>query len=276
MLAHERFCLSAGGLLDCVRVGPIGSRLLPNPPPTNMNLKLISCLAASAALSAGSAFGAVSVSLTAATATTAWPTIQAGDSGGGALVLSRIASSGSGVSESLTTSSSATFAQSFQGNGEVLQGFGFLGNGTNASPVSYTVRLIDYGTTNVIDTDAEFATGTPIVTASFSLGTSAVSQIYFDFSGTDAVTLVGGRSYGMTIADPAGGSEFFVRLGGGDSTYAFGTAAKNNPFSTTAFGGLRDANFALYTAVAVPEPSSFAAVCGVVAGATIFLRRRRR
>lgn len=246
-----------------------------------MNRKIVSILAASSAFCAVNAYAAVSVSFVDTAATSAW----ASSFGGGDLAFSLSATApGNAVAMTIDTGNYIRFAQSFRGNGQVLQGWGFYGNGNNGSPVDYTISLIDYGTAGPIDTAAEFSPGTPapvLFTDTFSLASLTARQIYFDFTSGSNFTLQSDRYYAMAITASAG-QAFMVRLSGGDSTYANGTGAVGtaslflNPDAFAGAGALRDTVFALYTgAAAVPEPSSFAALAGVVALGFGASRRRR-
>jgi hypothetical protein len=256
-----------------------------SPPKKNthiMNRKLSSTIAAVLCLSAVNARAAVAFSQVDATDNTAWTA----SFGGGNLAVSMVAAtSNSSTPMTVANPGNGYFGQSFKGNDQAIEGWGFFGNGGNSSALTYTITLLDYGTSGPIDTYSEFNPVTPastLVATTFSLGGSAgKKQMFFDFSGSDAVTLSSTHYYSMSIISPSGSSATFHRLSGGASTYADGTGAYGNavlsPDTFAGTGALRDTIFALYTApaAAVPEPSTYAAISGLLVAAFAASRRKR-
>ncbi len=247
-----------------------------------MNRKLSSAIVAVLCLSAANVRAAVSFSQVDANDNTAW----SASFGGGNLAVSLVAASlNSSVAMTVASSGNTVYGQSFKGNGQAIEGWGFFGNGGNASALSYTITLLDYGTSGPIDTFSEFNPVTPataLVVASFSLGGSvSKKQMLFDFSGSDAVTLSSSNYYSVSITAPGSSSATLHRLSGGASTYADGTGAIGagvlNPDGFAGAGLLRDTIFALYTApaAAVPEPSTYAVISGFLVAAVAASRRKR-
>lgn len=236
-----------------------------------MNRKIVSSLAACAALSTGaaSAFADVVYTRTGGlTATTAW----SASFGGGDTYL---AFANTGTQEAANTPGGVI--QTFTGNGEVLEGFGIQANGSGASG-DWTIALIDYGVVSAVRTGTAMnAVTSTVFTDTFTAtGYGSVSQLNFDFVGASRVTLQSDHQYGIAIFASGGSGTQFINRGG--DVYSGGSIGMGEigAFATPG-AGARTANFAVYTSVApVPEPSAFAALAGLAALGCGAMRRRRR
>lgn len=237
-----------------------------------MNRKVVRLALVSAVLGAISAQAAVNYTrVGSVTAVTPYDA----SFGGGTLAFGNHAPAQSVVAESFA---SANFAQSFKGNGEQLEGVAFFGNGAG----TFSISLLDFGTTGPIDTYAEYNPVTPatvLVTSTFTMTSSPDSQLYFDFTGGSSVLLASSNYYAIKITGSGQTAGTIYRYGSAGSLYANGTGAKGatdlNPDGFAGVGAGRDASFAVYTATAVPEPSSFAALVGAMMLGVAGLRRRR-
>lgn len=235
-----------------------------------MNRKIVSSLAASAALSTGavSAYAGVSFGNTIIDASSAWQS----SFGGGAAAL---AFSGGTVSNEVT---SAGVIHSFTGDGNVLEGFGLYVNGSGASG-SWTVALIDYGAVAAIRDTTGFhsVTATVFEDTFTNISFGSGRQLYFDFDGASRVVLQSDHQYGMAIFASGGSGSMYINRAG--DVYANGSLHFGGigSFVQSPLPGPRTANFALYTSPApVPEPSAFAALAGAAALGCGAMRRRRR
>lgn len=235
-----------------------------------MNRKIVSSLAACAALSTGaaSAFAGVSFSNTIIDASSAW---QASFGEGE----TSLAFTGGTVSNEVT---SAGFVHSFAGDGKVLEGFGLYVNGSGASG-SWTIALIDYGAVAPIRDTTGFnsVTGTVFADTFTNISFGSGRQLYFDFDGASRVVLQSDHQYGLAVFASGGSGSMYINRAG--DVYAGGSLhfGAIGSFVQSPLPGPRTANFALYTSAApVPEPSAFAALAGLAALGCGAMRRRRR
>lgn len=146
------------------------------------------------------------------------------------------------------------FAQSIQGNDQLLKAFAFHADCGGAKTAEYIITILDYGDAEAIDTREEFnpKNVAPVrATAMFTLAKFSSAKLYFSFSGEDSILLKKGRNYVVLIAANSEGAARFYRVTDGAS-YPHGACAKGptflNPQAFSASGDHRDALFALYTA----------------------------
>lgn len=161
------------------------------------NAKLLLSMSMATVLISASAFADVTVSQSASGLTAGSP-FDATSPGGGALTYETASQAVSGaVTITVNTGSGPTgFLQTFQGNDAILEGFAFFSPGVNNPATgSYTISLLDYGTTGPITTSVEMnASPISVFLDTFTFPNTLSRQYYFDF--TDAAVLQSDHYYG--------------------------------------------------------------------------------
>lgn len=144
-------------------------------------------------------------------------------------------------------------AQSFLGNDQYLRGIAIYGGGLNATPLEYTITLLDYGARGPVMTVADFnprESATIWTSGSFKLGSESAAQLYLAFDGADSIHLRKDHAYVFMIASTRDSAARFYRTIT-DEPYPGGTGAMGpEQLSPDRFSakGSRDILFAIYTA----------------------------